>query len=183
MKLEEAIIVLNNLTDRKFIKVIKKYINKKAINKLTVGTESSIEENVRNVFGYTLQEKNFLNKIIFKHIDKVIRQHYSHYKFKFPYLTTARLQQIDLLKYEIGGKYDIHTDHFYKGQRTLTFILNLNEDYEGGDFVFYNQDNTEMKRVKCTTATCIMFPSNFQYPHRIEPITKGTRYSVVAWLV
>ena len=26
------------------------------------------------------------------------------------------------------------------------------------------------------------FPSNFMYPHSIEPIKKGTRYSIVAWL-
>ena len=181
MKLEEAIVVLNNLTNKDFIELIKKYTDKKAIKKLsTVGGDT---KHIRNVFGYTLTKNNISDKIFFKHIDRIIQQHYSHYKFKFPYLKTSNLNQIDLLKYEVGGKYEIHTDHGHQGQRTLTFILNLNEDYEGGDFVFYNQDNTEMKRVKCTTATCIMFPSNFQYPHRIEPITKGTRYSIVAWLI
>jgi len=180
MKLEESIVVLNNLTNKDFIELIKKYIDKKAINKLP--TSGGDTEHTRNVFGHTIQENSVSDKIFFKHIDKVIYQHYSHYKFKFPYLETSKLQQIDLLKYEVGGKYEIHTDHFEQGQRTLTFILNLNEDYEGGDFVFYNQDNTEMKRVNCKTATCLMFPSNFQYPHRIEPITKGNRYSIVAWL-
>jgi predicted 2-oxoglutarate/Fe(II)-dependent dioxygenase YbiX len=181
MKLEEAIVVLNNLTNKDFIELIKKYTDKKAINRLsTLGGDT---EHIRNVFGYTLTKNNISDKIYFKHINKIIQQHYSHYKFKFPYIEPSNLNQIDLLKYERGGKYEIHTDHGYTVQRTLTFILNLNEDYEGGDFVFYNQNNSEMKRVKCTTATCIMFPSNFQYPHRIEPITKGTRYSIVAWLI
>ena len=181
MKLEEGIVVLNNLINKDFIELIKKYIDKKAINKLS--TVSGDTEQTRNVFGHTIKENSISDKIFFKHIDKIIYQHYSHYKFKFSYLKTTNLNQIDLLKYEIGGKYEIHTDHIFRGERTLTFILNLNEDYEGGDFVFYNQNNTEMKRVKCKTATCIMFPSNFQYPHRIEPITKGTRYSIVAWLI
>jgi predicted 2-oxoglutarate/Fe(II)-dependent dioxygenase YbiX len=181
MKLEEAIVVLNNLTNKDFIELIKKYIDKKAINKLP--TQGGDTEKTRNVFGNSLTKDSVSDKIFFKHIDKIIQQHYSHYRLKFPYLKTSNLNQIDLLKYEVGGKYEIHTDHSHQGQRTLTFILNLNEDYEGGDFVFYNQDNTEMKRVKCKTATCIMFPSNFQYPHRIEPITKGTRYSIVAWLI
>tara|TARA_R110000737_G_scaffold282832_2_gene289509 strand:- start:65 stop:610 length:546 start_codon:yes stop_codon:yes gene_type:complete len=181
MKLEDSIVVLNNLTNIDFIELIKKYIDKKAVNKLS--TKGGDKENIRNVFGHSIKKNSVSDKIFFKHIDKIIQQHYSHYKFKFPYLETSNLNQIDLLKYEFGGKYEIHTDHFYQMQRTLTFILNLNEDYEGGDFVFYNQDNTEMKRVKCKTATCIMFPSNFQYPHRIEPITKGTRYSIVAWLI
>jgi len=181
MKLEEAIVVLNNLTNKDFIELIKKYINKKAINKLS--TLSGDTEQIRNVFGHYIREDSISDKIFFKHIDRIIKQHYSHYKFKFPYLFTSRLKQIDLLKYEVGGKYEIHSDHYENEQRTLTFILNLNEEYEGGDLIFYNQDNTEMKRVKCKTATCIMFPSNFQYPHRIEPVTKGTRYSIVAWLI
>jgi predicted 2-oxoglutarate/Fe(II)-dependent dioxygenase YbiX len=181
MKLEEAIVVLNNLTNKDFIELIKKYINKKAVSKLS--TLDGDPNKSRNVLGYTLQKDTISDKIFFKHIDKIIQQHYFHYKFKFPYLQTTNIDQVDLLKYEVGGKYEIHCDHCYQAERTLTFILNLNEDYEGGDFVFYNQDNTEMKIVKCKTATCIMFPSNFQYPHRIEPITKGTRYSIVAWLI
>jgi hypothetical protein len=181
MKLEEAIVVLNNLANKDFIELIKKYIDKKAINKLS--TLSGDTEHQRNVFGHSLKKDSISDKIFFKHIDRIIKQHYSHYKFKFPYIETSNLNQIDLLKYEVGGKYEIHIDHGNLVQRTLTFILNLNEDYEGGDFVFYNQNNTEMKRVKCKTATCIMFPSNFQYPHRIEPITKGARYSIVAWLI
>jgi predicted 2-oxoglutarate/Fe(II)-dependent dioxygenase YbiX len=181
MELEEAIVVLNNLANKNFIELIKKYIDKKAINKLS--TAGGDAEQIRNVFGHSLTKDSISDKIFFKHIDRIIKQHYSHYKIKFPYLKISNLNQIDLLKYEVGGKYEIHTDHAYQAERTLTFILNLNEDYEGGDFVFYKQDNTEMKRVNCKTATCIMFPSNFQYPHRIEPITKGTRYSIVAWLI
>jgi hypothetical protein len=181
MKLEEAIVILNNLTNKDFIELIKKYTDKKAINKLaTFGGDT---EKTRNVFGHSLTKDIISDKIFFKHIDGIIKQHYFHYKIKFPYIETSNLNQIDLLKYEVGGKYEIHTDHSHQSQRTLTFILNLNEDYDGGDFVFYNQNNTEMKRIKCKTATCIMFPSNFQYPHRIEPITKGTRYSIVAWLI
>jgi predicted 2-oxoglutarate/Fe(II)-dependent dioxygenase YbiX len=181
MKLEEGIVVLNNLANKDFIELIKKYTDKKTINKLaTVGGDT---DKIRNVFGHIIKKNSISDKIFFKHVDKVIQQHYSHYKFKFPYIKTSTLNQIDLLKYEVGGKYEIHTDHCHQAQRTLTFILNLNEDYDGGDFVFYNQDNTEMKRVNCKTATCIMFPSNFQYAHRIEPITKGTRYSIVAWLI
>ena len=180
MKLEEGIVTLNNLTNKNFIELIKKYIDKKAFNKLS--TKNGDTE-FRNVFGHTLTRDSISDKIFFKHIDRVIQQHYPHYKFKFPYLITNNLNQVDLLKYEIGGKYEIHIDHGYSTERTLTFILNLNEDYEGGDFVFYNQNKTEMKRIKCKTGTCIMFPSNFQYPHRIDPITKGTRYSIVAWLI
>jgi hypothetical protein len=111
MKLEELIVVLNNLTNKDFIELIKKYIDKKAINKLT--TFSGDTEKIRNVFGHSLTKDSISEKIFFKHVDKIIKQHYSHYKFKFPYLKTSNLNQVDLLKYEVGGKYEIHTDHNY----------------------------------------------------------------------
>ena len=61
-------------------------------------------------------------------------------------------------------------------------IINLNDDYEGGDLIFTGQKNEEIKRLKLGKRSVVFFPSNFMYPHRIEPITKGTRYSIVAWL-
>ena len=181
MKLEEAIVVLNNLTNKDFIELIKKYTDKKAINRLsTLGGDT---EHIRNVFGYTLTKNNISDKIYFKHINKIIQQHYSHYKFKFPYIEPSNLNQIDLLKYEVGGKYEKHIDHFFGSSRTLSFILNLNEEYEGGDFVFYDQKNNEaIKKIKCNTGTVIFFPSNFLNPHSVQPITKGTRYSIVGWI-
>jgi predicted 2-oxoglutarate/Fe(II)-dependent dioxygenase YbiX len=60
--------------------------------------------------------------------------------------------------------------------------MNLNEDYEGGDVVFGNQNLQEIKRVQLKRGSLLAFPSNFLYPHMIEPITKGIRYSIVAWL-
>jgi hypothetical protein len=50
MKLEEAIVVLNNLTNKDFIELIKKYIDKKAINKLS--TFRWRYRKNRNVFGH-----------------------------------------------------------------------------------------------------------------------------------
>jgi hypothetical protein len=60
MKLEEAIVVLNNLTNKDFIELIKKYIDKKAINKLS--TVSGDTEQIRNVFGHTIKKTVYLIK-------------------------------------------------------------------------------------------------------------------------
>ena len=62
------------------------------------------------------------------------------------------------------------------------YIINLNNTYEGGDLIFTDQHEKEIKRYKLSEGSVIFFPSNFMYPHGIEPITKGTRYSIVAWL-
>jgi predicted 2-oxoglutarate/Fe(II)-dependent dioxygenase YbiX len=104
------------------------------------------------------------------------------YKAKFPLMESNKINQIDLLKYDVGGKYEIHTDHFSTSPRHLSIIINLNDDYEGGDLVFTDQQEKEVKRLKLGKGSIVFFPSNFMYPHGIQPITKGTRYSIVAWL-
>ena len=68
------------------------------------------------------------------------------------------------------------------GLRHISLIMNLNENYNGGDLVFFDNKNNETKRIELKEGSVVMFPSNFLYPHKIEPITKGTRYSIVAWL-
>ena len=60
--------------------------------------------------------------------------------------------------------------------------MNLNDDYEGGDLIFTDQKEYEVKRLKLGKGSIVFFPSNFMYPHSILPVTKGTRYSIVAWL-
>ena len=36
-------------------------------------------------------------------------------------------------------------------------------------------------KVNLNTGDLIIFPSNFMYPHSVEPIISGTRYSIVCW--
>ena len=97
-------------------------------------------------------------------------------------MMSCEINQIDLLKYTSGGKYEIHTDHYTFSPRHLSIIINLNDEYEGGDLVFTDQKENEIKRFKLEKGSIVFFPSNFMYPHSIQPITKGTRYSIVSWL-
>jgi len=97
-------------------------------------------------------------------------------------MMSSKINQIDLLKYNSGGKYEIHTDHYTYSPRHLSVIINLNDEYEGGDLIFTDQKEKEIKRLKLGKSSIVFFPSNFMYSHGIQPITKGTRYSIVAWL-
>ena len=54
-------------------------------------------------------------------------------------MASKKINQIDLLKYSIGGKYEVHTDQYSSATRHLSVIINLNDDYEGGDLVFTDQ--------------------------------------------
>lgn len=90
---------------------------------------------------------------------------------------------IRLNRYTPGNTMRTHIDHIHslfdgrqKGIPVLSMIGILNEDYDGGELVFF--DNY---KIKTKTGDLIIFPSCFLYPHAIEEVTKGTRYSFVSW--
>jgi predicted 2-oxoglutarate/Fe(II)-dependent dioxygenase YbiX len=85
----------------------------------------------------------------------------------------------ELLRYETGQFYTQHTDFFKAAPRAVSCSFGLNDDYEGGEFAFFNREI----KIKVPKGAAIMFPSNFMYPHEILPVTKGVRYSIVTWFV
>jgi len=176
----EAIVELKKFSDVSFTDKIIPLINKKA--KKNLETIGGLETTVRNVKGYTLTFDTPTDLFYFNFIKKEIQRSYFYYKIKFPQMESKKINQIDLLKYNPGGKYEIHTDQYTNSPRHLSIIINLNNEYEGGDLIFADQKEKEIKRLKLDKGSVVFFPSNFMYPHGIQPITKGTRYSIVAWL-
>lgn len=76
-----------------------------------------------------------------------------------------------------------HCDHIHsifdgqnKGIPVMTALGCLNEDYEGGEFVMFGDTVVPFKAGEIK-----IFPSVFLFPHRIDPVTSGTRYSFVTW--
>jgi PKHD-type hydroxylase len=61
---------------------------------------------------------------------------------------------------------------------SLSIQLSAPEDYEGGELeVLLNDEGEKMPK---TQGTIIAFPSYVM--HRVRPITKGKRYSLVVWV-
>jgi len=76
-----------------------------------------------------------------------------------------------------------HCDHIHslfegerKGIPTVTALGLLNDDYEGGELVMFEDTVLPFKAGEIK-----VFPSCFLYPHRIDPVSKGVRYSFVSW--
>lgn len=91
--------------------------------------------------------------------------------------------KIKFIKYPTGSKMEKHCDHIHslfdgehKGIPILTVIGILNEDFEGGELVFFD-DYT----LKVNTGDLVIFPSVFLFPHRVEEIKKGSRFSFISW--
>jgi len=84
----------------------------------------------------------------------------------------------ELLRYLEGGFYTEHLDCDSINPRMLSISFLLNDGYEGGEFCFYNKQLV----FKPPALSAIVFPSNFQFPHEISPVTQGERWSIVTWL-
>ena len=105
---------------------------------------------------------------------------------------------IQLTRYKEGGFYSWHRDGIsdnisskdrfdnpiLKGNvRKVSLTLLLNDDFEGGDLEFatYSEETCEITPIKAKAGDMIFFTSGTE--HRVTPITKGTRYSLVVWFV
>ena len=76
------------------------------------------------------------------------------------------------------GEYKEHIEHFDLHPRVLSISFLLNDDYEGGNFSFFNKEYILEKK----TGSAIVFPSNFCFPHAVLPVTKGDRHVVITWI-
>ena len=68
--------------------------------------------------------------------------------------------------------------------RKLSMTILLNDNYKGGEFQFCGTNDGEI-HVEIpdfkNAGSVIVFPSFME--HQVTPVTKGTRYSLVAWFV
>ena len=116
-----------------------------------------------------------LDKYVFASAGFVIKK----YNEKFSHAFIEEDSGYELLRYKEGQFYAQHTDSFKGRPRAVSCSFMLNDDYEGGEFAFFDRELV----YKLKKGSCIMFPSNFMYPHEIMPVTSGTRYSIVTWFV
>ncbi len=83
---------------------------------------------------------------------------------------------IRILKYEVGQSIEDHCDVSANIRASCT--LNLNEDYEGGEFRFFDGQIKDSYK----TGDAMIFPAEPIWIHGTEPKTKGTRYSINCFL-
>ena len=87
-------------------------------------------------------------------------------------------------RYTLNKKMAEHCDHIHSmfdGQRKGVPILSvlgiLNDNYSGGEFIMFKD-----VEIKLEQGDVLIFPSNFLYPHKVEPVTKGVRHSFISWV-
>ncbi len=78
---------------------------------------------------------------------------------------------------------EAHHDHihelFGKGNKSIpsvSVVGLLNDEFTGGEFVMFRDTDMKLKK-----GDVLVFPSNYLYPHRVDKVKSGTRYSFVTW--
>jgi hypothetical protein len=149
------------------------------------GKGQMVNFNIRRTYEYPLS--NLHNSISNIHWNNLLSSFFTtglkKYKLDSNILDYdgGKIHSINILKYENTGFYTWHFDHFTDIPRTMSCILLLNNDYEGGNLHFRNPDGSDEWEVEVKPNRMIIWPSNFLFPHTVKPVTKGIRYSVVAW--
>jgi len=181
-QLSDYIVVIDNVVRSDLISAIEReYFNSE--DWVVATTVDGKNVKVRNCFTIGISFSSIIQKnpVLRTHIDKEIhiatQKILKRYRGKFSDVNIELDTGYDLLRYETGQFYTEHTDFFMQMPRTLSCSIALNDDYEGGEFAFFNRE----VKYKIPKGSAILFPSNFMYPHEITPITSGTRYSIVTW--
>ena len=131
------------------------------------------------------------------------------YDLTFPYMYEANrlagwgldikaAESMQLTRYRKGGFYELHkdgnSDHlsvydepnnpFMNGHvRKISMSIILNDNFEGGAFEFasYAKEKCVITPIEAKAGDIIFFTSGLE--HRVAPVTKGVRYSLVNWFV
>jgi len=96
-------------------------------------------------------------------------------------------EQLQVLRYKEGGHYNPHQDVFYqdKNKRLYTFIIALNDDYEGGEtaFPYLNE------RYKLNAGDALFFHTLDNYGldtsdalHGGQPVKSGEKWVCNLWV-
>ena len=181
--MQEYILQVQKIIPSNLCKKIINYFDKDYEEALTTGFGAN--KNVRNCITRTvLETKTFGEKICSNAIQEKIFQCTEHYKKKFD-VNIHKISQLDLLKYEANeheAGYNFHQD-FGKGctERSLSISICLNNNYEGGEFVFDLPSGHYV--LPQNEGDAVIFPSNFMFPHQVNKITKGTRFALIGWVL
>lgn len=181
--MKEHIVEIKKLIPQHYCNKIISYFSD---NKEDASTVGGTDKSIRNCKLTNLLEANsFGKKLIVNYIKEKIFASVEEYKKKFKFVDIEKISQLDLLEYEANeykAGYKFHTDFGTSCQeRLLSISICLNNDFYGGEFMF--DLNGEMVCYPQNVGDCIIFPSNFMFPHQVNKITQGTRYALIGWVV
>tara|TARA_S200002703_G_scaffold142895_2_gene135542 strand:+ start:29 stop:589 length:561 start_codon:yes stop_codon:yes gene_type:complete len=186
--MREYILEVKKLIPQVFCEKIISYFdnNYEQASIAVVGEKEKADKDIRNCLSRSvLRTKTLGEKICSTAIKSKIFNCVAHYEKKYS-IGISKITQLDILKYETNehkAGFSFHTDFGSEcSDRHLSISICLNNEYEGGEFVFKFPNESEFTLPQ-NTGDAVIFPSNFMFPHQVNKITKGTRYALIGWVV
>jgi len=183
--LSDYIFTLDNIVPEELCdRILEEYRDCSFWTKSRVG-DGNVSDKIRNCDIVNISEQMVIDKNfdIRKKLDEdfytCASNAINEYRKLFPEVASEIDTGYDLLRYTKGQFYVQHTDSFKQQQRSVSCSFLLNDDYEGGEFAFFDREIM----IRGGKGSIIMFPSNFMFPHEVMPVTSGTRYSIITWYV
>lgn len=126
---------------------------------------------------YELKIHAWLYELIAKNVHRWNEEHFGY--------DIHGIERIQFAQYpaDILGHYSAHVDTFPGTEiRKLSLSIQLSnpEDYDGGVCELLFGDDKRIP-LKSHRGAGLLFPSYF--PHHVTPVTRGMRYSLVAWIL
>lgn len=162
----------------------------------------NLNKKIRNSKNTWVPTSHWTSGFLWFYVDKINNENFLYD------LTNIDGENLQYTQYSVGEKYDWHTDDdissHYKPNvdtnrningsiddflntsvekvRKLSFVLQLSDydEYEGGNLQILT-DNNKLVVAPRKRGTLIAFDS--RYRHRVTKVTKGTRKSIVGWVV
>ena len=190
-KLSDYICIYDNVLGNKKNNVLSRLLTQnifpfKPAAVFSGGGGQLIDKTVRNTEKFSLDNITEKSNTIIHYTNLFCSCLHHHIKIYAKDINTTldcNVTDMQILKYKVGGFYKQHIDSGRFSPRTLSFIYLVNEDYEGGELVIELPKIKETIPIEVKKDRLIIWPSNFMYPHKVNPVIKGIKYSVVAWAV
>jgi len=156
-----------------------------------------IQDEIWSSHGWSDLQTNEVTSHETKELD-VLYAHASEMELLYPYIqnvgltyenrfdTKGMISEVSRIRYNRYTPGQImrpHIDHIKtlfdgksKGIPVLSFIGNLNDNYNGANLTFWDNYTVHLEK-----GDIVVWPSLFLYPHYVTESTEGTRYSFVCW--
>jgi hypothetical protein len=141
-----------------------------------------LRQSVRTSYGLSIGKAAAVSKIgkdIYEACNNLVRSAISEYTKTFNINEEIKdAESYGLLRYNPGQKYNLHYDNGTETSRSVSVLIYLNDNYEGGELEFANFN----LKIKPKAGTLVLFPSNYAYAHLAHPVVTGTKYVIATWL-
>jgi hypothetical protein len=174
------IYVIDNAFDSELCDKLINYIDSTKLKKLSFSDTNNVE-----CYSVVTIEENETHSFVIEKIKELFKSvSEKNDKIKIKGQTLFELRKV-------YGETRIHEDGIFNGEivetenngktkviRSLTIVITLNDDFEGGIYNFPNQNIS----IKPKKGTAILFPPYYTHPHSVSAVETGKfRYICSSW--